>query len=99
MAGKVGWINNGDLIDVKHFILRRNDTEIAIEFNADGNNYLVILNKSASGEYSGSFKRSDGYQGKATAQLLNIKNGYLLFGYWGENNMQFKWFLEVGKED
>ena len=100
MASKAGWINDNDLTNIDKCILRNNNTEIAIEFNSEGYTYQVSLNQSASGKYLGTFTRSgDQHQGNATAQLFNTEDGYLLFGYWREDNIPFKWFLDVEKEE
>ena len=99
-----GFLGVADLHRFTSIRFKNDNKNIALEFDGGANEvYTVTLNQGASPNYyAGGFALNSGgatiRQGTASGRLFDTDDGYLFFGHWREENIDYKWFVEITEQ-
>lgn len=103
LVGKTGWTQDSGATKIDKAIIRNNELEIVIEFNADNYIYTAILTKDIEDKnYRGSFSKRNGSDigaGTISCSLIKYDEDTILFGRWVENNITYYWWAELYDSD
>ena len=103
LVGKTGWNQESGATKIDKAIIRNNELEIVIEFNADNYIYTATLEKDFDkNNYKGSFSKRNGSDigtGTIFCSLIKYDEDTILFGRWLENNITYYWWAELYDSD
>jgi hypothetical protein len=95
-AGQIMW--SDDNTSISHAIIRENS--LAIDFTYEGNDYIVMLNRSGH-EYSGTYSiKKTRTTSTASCRIFHDDEGNkLLFGKWVEGGLNYSWCAELDEDE